>query len=118
MTNEATLYKFFSQFGIPAYPNTAVPDKAVFPYLTYELQTAYFGDGDQYITIQLWYKTDSESLPNAKANEIAAVIGRGGVMLESGIWVKRGSPWCVAANTENDKTIKLRQLNVTLEYLN
>ena len=43
MTAESALHKFWSGFGIKAYPTTAVPDDAVFPWLTYEVQTGFFG---------------------------------------------------------------------------
>lgn len=120
MTQTAALYKFFSGFDIDAYPNTGVPDEPVLPYLTYEVQQSAFNEGEVYITVQIWYKSDSEAKPNAKAKEIADAIGRGGHVItcdDGAIWIKRGSPWCIASNAEGDVTIKLRQLNVTLEYL-
>lgn len=120
MTETAALNKFFSGFKIDAYPNTAVPDQPLLPYLTYEVQRSDFEGGECYITVQLWYKSESEAVPNAKVDEIAKAIGRGGRMLtcDSGaIWIKKGSPWCINSNAEGDSTIKLRQLNVTLEYL-
>lgn len=120
MTETAALLNFFSGFGLDAYPNTAVPDNTLLPYLTYEVERSSLGKGEVYITVQLWYKTDSEAVPNAKVDEIAKAIGRGGNIIDcdsGAIWIKKGSPWCINANAENDNTIKLRQLNVTLEYL-
>ena len=120
MTQTAAVYKFFSSFDIDAYPNTGVPEEPVLPYLTYEVQQSAFNEGEVYITVQIWYKSDSEAKPNAKAKEIADAIGRGGHIIacdDGAIWIKRGSPWCIASNAEGDVTIKLRQLNVTLEYL-
>ena len=120
MTQTAALYNFFSSFGIDAYPNTAVPDTPMLPYLTYEVQQSSFGEGECYITVQLWYKTDSEAKPNAKVKEIYEAIGKGGKLIkcdDGAIWIKRGSPWCINSNAEGDVTIKLRQLNITLEYL-
>ena len=119
MTESAALLKFFQGFEIDAYPNTAVPDNTPLPYLTYEVQRASFGK-EVYIIVQIWYKTNSEAIPNAKADEIAKAIGRGGKMLQcdgGALWLKMGSPWCISSNTENDNTLKLRQLNVTIEYL-
>ena len=119
MTEIAALKDFFSGFEIDAYPNTAVPDKTPLPYLTYEVQRGDFGD-ECYITVQIWYKTSSEAKPNAKAEEIAKAIGRGGKVITcdgGAIWIKKGSPWCINSSAENDNTIKLRQLNITLEYL-
>lgn len=119
MTQAAALNQFFSQFGIDAYPNTGVPEQPMLPYLTYELQTSGFGE-ECYITVQLWYKSESEAVPNAKAHEIGEAIGRGGCILhcdDGVIWLKKGTPWCINQNAEGDYTLKLRQLNVTLEYL-
>lgn len=42
MAKEAALKKFFSGFGITAYPSTAVPENVEFPYLTYEVITSAF----------------------------------------------------------------------------
>lgn len=120
MTAEAALYQFWSGFGINAYPTTAVPDDTVFPWLTYEVQTGFFGDGELGIAVNLYYYTDSEKEPNLKAKEIADAIGQGGVQIpydDGTIWIKRGTPWCINLVDNTDRTIKRRQLNVTLEYL-
>lgn len=121
MTKEAALYAFFSTFGIPAYAETSVPSDAEFPYLTYSLTTAAFGEGDVNITVNLWYYTDSETVVNAKAREIGTVIGRGGRIVfcdDGAIWIKRGSPFsqAVEGQGDNDK-IKRRYINVDLEYI-
>lgn len=120
MTAESALHKFWSGFGIKAYPTTAVPDDAVFPWLTYEVQTGFFGDGDLNVSVSLWFYTESEKIPNDKVREIGEVIGRGGVQIpydEGVIWIKRGSPWCNNLVDETDRSIKRRELNVSLEYL-
>lgn len=119
MTKAAALYKFFSSFGISAYVSTSVPDDAEFPRLTYELVTSAFDGGEVSCTVNLWYKSDTEIEPNAKAQEIADKIGIGGKVIpcEDGyIWIKRGSPWCQSIADDND-LIKRRYINVTLEYL-
>ena len=78
MTTGEALYKFFNSFGITAYPTTSVPDDVVFPYMTYDYYDGFFGDAEQTITASLWFYTTSELIPNKKADEIAASIGRGG----------------------------------------
>lgn len=120
MTKEAALKQFFSGFGIAAYPSTAVPSDVEFPYLTYEVITAAWGDGEVGLTVNLWYFTTQESLPNAKARELSEAIGMGGVRLrcdEGLIWLKRGSPWCQNLTDETNKNIKRRYINVTAEYM-
>lgn len=120
MTKTAALYQFFSSFGMPAYAASSVPDDVIFPYLTYELITSAWGGGEAGLTVNLWFYTTSEAIPNAKAQELSEAIGLGGVMLpcDGGtIWLKRGSPWCQSLKDETSPTIKRRYLNVTAEYL-
>lgn len=120
MTKGEALQQFFSGFGLTAYAASSVPDDTVFPYLTYDLVTGSWGDMDTSITVNLWYHTDSEALPNAKADEIADTIGIGGKVLlcdGGGIWIKRGSPWCQSLADETDKSIKRRYINISAEFL-
>ena len=120
MTKTQALFKFFNSFDINAYPNTAVPDDVIFPYMTYEVKTGAFDSGPIAIGLSIWYHTDSEKVLNDKAEEIGEAIGLGGVILshDTGvIWITRGEPWCIPLNDENDKTIKRRMLNLSLEYM-
>lgn len=120
MTAEAALNKFWSSFGLKAYPSTAVPDDTVFPWITYEVQTAFSGDLAVNVAVDLWFYTDSEKEPNQKAREIGEAIGRGGIQIpydDGSIWIKRGTPWCINLTDETNRAIKRRQLNVALEYL-
>lgn len=120
MTKAAALHKFFSSFDIPAYVVSNVPEDARFPWLTYELITSAFDEGEVGLTINLWYYTDSEAIPNAKAQEISDRIGRGGVTIPCAgglIWLKRGSPFCQSLRDDADPTIKRRYINITAEYI-
>lgn len=120
MTKAAALYQFFSSFGMPAYTSTSVPDGVTFPYLTYELITSAFKAGEVGLTVNLWFYTTSEAIPNAKAEELSEAIGMGGKILKCDggyIWLKRGSPWCQSLSDETSPTIKRRYINVTAEYL-
>lgn len=119
MTKAEALYNFFNSFGIDGYPETNVPDKAKLPYLTYESRIGMVGENIA-IAIQLWYKTESEAVPNAKVEEIAEAIGLGGIQIrhdEGSIWIKRGTPFAIAQNAETDNTIKMRQININLEFI-
>lgn len=121
MTAEAALYAFFNGFGIPAYAATAVPDNRPFPYITYNLVVGDWEGGESMLTADVWYRTESESLPNAKVREISAAIGMSGVTLpcDGGmLWLKRGTPWAQAVNvSETDENVKRRYLNIDIEYL-
>ena len=119
MTKDKALHAWFSQF-LPAYPTSNVPKDAVFPWLTYELITGSWDSGEIALTVNLWYYTESEAIPNDKAQELSDPIGYGGVTLpcDGGfIWLKRGSPWCQNVRDDTDKNIKRRYINVTAEYL-
>lgn len=119
MTKDKALHAWFSQF-LSAYPTSNVPEDAVFPWLTYELITGSWESGKIALTVNLWYYTESEAVPNAKAQEIADAIGMGGtfVFYDGGaMWITRGSPWCQNIADESDKNIKRRYLNLTVEYL-
>lgn len=120
MTKTAALYQFFSSFGMTAYTSTSVPDDVEFPYLTYEPITSAWDGGEVGLTVNLWFYTTSEAVPNAKAEELSAAIGLGGKMLKCDggyIWLKRGSPWCQPLSDETDQNIKRRYINVSAEYL-
>lgn len=119
MTKGAALQAFFSQF-MDAYAASSVPDDVLFPYLTYELTTSAWDGGEVGLTMNLWFYTTSEAVPNAKAQELSDVIGYGGVTLpcDGGfIWLKRGSPWCQSLRDDTDPMIKRRYCNMTAEYL-
>lgn len=120
MTKAAALQNFFSGFGMYAYPTTAVPSGAELPYLTYDPVFDSWEGGEVGITVKLWFYTESEAVPNAKAQELSEAIGRGGKVIpcDGGfIWLKRGSPWCRNITDDIDRNIKCRDINVTADYL-
>lgn len=120
MTKEAALHNFFNNFGLEGVPTSSVPGDIVFPYLTYELITDNWLGGEQALTVNLWYYTESEAAPNKKAREISEAIGAGGKILacDGGyIWIKRGSPWCQNIVDTDKPQIKRRYINITAEYL-
>lgn len=119
MTKEAALQAFFERF-LPSYASASVPDDVTFPYLTYDLITSAWEEGEVGLTVNLWYYTTSEATPNAMARTLSEAIGRGGTLLPcdgGAIWLKRGSPWCQSLHDDADTRIKRRYINVTAEYL-
>lgn len=121
MTPEAAIYQFLSGFDIPAYAATATPSDAEFPYITYDLVVGTWGGGEVNMPVNVWYRTDSEALPNAKVREIADAMGLGGVQLHCDggtLWLKKGSPWAQAVRVEGeDDKVKRRYVNINIEYL-
>ena len=105
MTKGAALQQFFDSF--------------LLPYLTYDAVFDAEG-GAPSLTVNLWFYTTSEAVPNAKAQEISDSIGIGGKLLKFDggyIWIRRGSPFCQALADKTDKNIKRRYLNITAEFL-
>lgn len=118
MTADKALHQFFNSFGIPAFPETAVPDKQEMPYITYPFAFSRFDDLPVNLTVYLWYKTESEATPTAKGMEIINTIGRGGCTVEVDggyIWLTTGSP-ALRTVPDEDNSIKRRALNITAEY--
>lgn len=119
MTKEAALQAFFERF-LPSYAAAAVPDDVTFPYLTYDLITSAWEEGEVGLTVNLWYYTTGEATPNAMARTLSEAIGPGGVLLpceDGAVWLKRGSPWCQSLYDNADPRIKRRYINVTAEFL-
>ena len=119
MTKGAALQSFFDGI-MTSYAESAVPEDATLPYLTYELITSAWNGGEVGLTVNMWFRTTSEKEPNAAVDKLSKAIGLGGVFLhcdDGVIWLKRGSPWSQSLTDATDKTIKRRYINVTAEYL-
>lgn len=120
MTKEQALHKFFNSFDIIGYRTTSVPDDVIFPYLTYDAPISSFEEDPVSITANLYFYTESEADPDAKAEEIRQAIGTRGALLSCDggyIWLKWGSPWCQSLVDDTNKNIKRRYMNITAEYL-
>lgn len=121
MTPEAAIYTFLSGFSIPAYAASSVPDQAQFPYITYELVLGLWEGTEVNVPVNVWYRTESEAIPNAKVREISQAIGLGGttVPCDGGmLWIKRGMPWAQSVTVEGeDDKVKRRYVNINIEFL-
>ena len=120
MTKNKALYAWFNEGAIPFYRASSVPDDVVMPYGTYEYIDSAFDLGEVGLTVNLWFRTESEAIPDEKAQELSKRIGYGGVTIpcDGGyIWLKRGSPFCQSLKYEEDNNIKRRYINLTAEYL-
>lgn len=119
MTKNKVLYAWFNEF-MRFYRDTSVPVDAAMPYGTYSYTETAFPNEQVNIVVNLWYRTESEALPDADAQALSEKIGYGGVLLECDegyLWLKRGSPWCNSLTDEEDPAIKRRYINITAEYL-
>ena len=122
MTKEQVLQDFFSGFGLTAFQEDAVPtggDKPQFPYITYELAVDDFWGGEVALSMDIWYRGDSEAEPNAKAREVSkALIGCKCIPCDGGgVILKKGSPFCQSMGDTADDKIKRRHINVTAEFI-
>ena len=112
MPSKAVAFQgWLSSFGMPAYAASSVPDDAALPYATYDLADGCILDGEVNQTVNLWFRTESETVPNAKAAELGRALGMGGVILPcdgGAMWVKRGS---------GEAGGKRRYLNIDIEYI-
>lgn len=121
MTKEQALYSFWSSFQLPAYEENSVFSMNTapsYPYITYEIQTDSFG-GEISLSASLWYRSASWTAANAKAREISAVIGMGGMCLpldNGAMWLKRRTPFTQAMGDTSDDMIKRLVLNIGVEY--
>lgn len=120
MSKASAFYTFFSGFGIMAYEESNVKANPTFPYLTYTYAVGDFDSGEVPIVVNLWYRTESNTAIDAKAEEIYEAIGRGGATIlvsDGAIWLKRGSPFCQAIAEPSDANIRRRYINITAEFL-
>lgn len=118
MSTDSALYQFFNKFGIPAYPETAVPDNAQMPYITYSYSETAFDAGDAYITVNVWFKAESELIPTTKAREIVDAVGYSGCIVKHDdgyIWLKQGTP-LIQKIADEDNTVKRRLINLNAEF--
>lgn len=127
MKKNAALYSWLNEF-LPFYRSTVTDPgenpAREFPYGTYDyISDAWTGDdagGVASISVSLWYRTESEAEPDAKAQEISEAIGIGGKLLacdEGFIWVQRGSPFVQSMAYTEDPAIKRRYINLNVIYL-
>lgn len=115
MTKAQALYSFFSSFDIPAFEENSVPKTAELPYLTYQLV-----DGERVsVVCTLFYRSSSLKEITEKSEEIALRLGLGGTIVkyDNGlIWLMRGEPFSFNSVDEVDKTIKIKSINIEIEY--
>lgn len=109
------LTSFWNSFGIPAYDSSSVPESAAFPYITFDVAQDSFG-AETIMQASVWYRSTSWEGIEQTVEAISQKISRGGVMIESKIWLKKGTPFAQRVPDEDD-AIRRYVLNVTAEYM-
>ena len=120
MTKSAAVFQWLSTFGLQVYAVDAVPNVVSYPYMTYDLSVAALGNGDCPLIVNLYFRNVAGSEANAKAEEIAKDIGRGGKQLlcdDGIIWLTRGTPFWQAIKNTDDEKIRQRYININVEWL-
>ena len=119
MTKNKALYAWFNDF-MPFYRASSVPDDVIMPYGTYEYIESAFDAGEVGLTVNLFFRTESEAIPDEAAQELSNRIGYGGAKIPCGggyMLLKRGKALCQSVVYEEDPAIKRRYINITAEYL-
>ena len=121
MDRDQAIHNFWSGFGIKAYDENTVPDKAFEKnndhYLTYAVINAGF-NMPVLASASLWYRDTSWASISAKAQQIGNFLGEGGTIVpydDGALWIKRGSPFAQRMGDEDD-TVRRIYINVEFDY--
>lgn len=122
MDKTQAIYYFWSQFGLPAYDENSVPtgdDSPDLPYITYSVSLGSVGSAVP-LTGSLWYDSYTWRDISAKADEIAAYLGRGGVIIPcdgGAVWLAQGEPFSQHMSDDNKSSVKRIYMNLQAEFL-
>ena len=119
MTQEASLYSLFSSFGLPAYPNIAVPDDAAYPYITYPVVSGHFAD-DAFLSVYLYTKNESVSQLTARVRAIGDRLKNGGETVDCDggyVWLTTGDPWVNYMVDPDDTSVRFAVMNINVEFI-
>lgn len=118
MNKLQALHSFFGSFGLTAYVETAVPDSATLPYLTYESTLSDFRN-TAFVNASLWYYGSSMTAISEKTLAIEQRLKNGGEMIQcddGAIWVRMSSPFAQSMSDENDM-IRRVVLSFNIDYI-
>lgn len=121
MDKSQAIKAFWAGFGLPAFDRTTVPDNAIDTYgayITYNVVKSAF-DAPVPMSADIWYRDPSWASIEAKAEEIARVIGRGGVKIRcdgGGIWIVRERNFMERIEDADDM-VRRMHINVIVEYI-
>ena len=117
MNSAQALHSFWASFGWETYDENSVPDNAGFPRLTYDVIESTIDDKVA-LNGNLFNKSTSWATLQEKLEQIDAVIGRGGKIVNydgGALWITKGAPFA-RRYSEND-TIKQIIINIQVEYI-
>jgi hypothetical protein len=117
MNKAQAIHSFWSSFGLPAYDENTVPDKAKMPYITYSVSESEF-EYPTALTGSLWYRSPSWEDITLKSYEISKYISLSGklIQLDDGkLWIYRGSPFAQRM-ADTDDTVRRIVINIVAEF--
>ena len=118
MDKYEALNKFYSSFGLKAYEENSVPEKAKMPYITYEVITSSLGDNNVALALQIWFN-DTKLITIDKLTEEISDALSGGKKLKCDdgyIVLYRGKPFAQNIKTI-DKSIKCKYITVMADFV-
>ena len=129
MTNTAkALYGFFSQFGIPAYPEGGVPTytydaqgnraEVKPPYITYQVVRPNWR-AQAPLYARVWYRSTTYAEIGATVDAIAAAIGEGvSLPTEDGaVYLYQEDTFAQYQDMAGDATLKCAYLSMSIHAL-
>lgn len=118
MDKYQALNKFYNSFGIKAYEENSVPEKAKMPYITYEVMTSAFSDDKTALTMQIWFNdTKLVGIDNLTEKISDALSGGKKLKCDNGyIVLYRGNPFAQNVKTI-DKSIKCKYVTIMCDYV-
>lgn len=119
MDKYEALDKFYNSFGIKAYEENSVPDKAVMPYITYEVITAAFDAENVGLSCQIFFKEKSLRHIDELTEKLAQELSGGKKLrCDNGyIVLYRGEPFAQNMRTSDDKSVKCKYVTIMADYV-
>lgn len=119
MNKWQAIQNFWSGFQWPAYDENSVPDDALFPRITYDVQTDSLGNV-VLLSASLWDRSTSWERISKKSDQIAKEIVNMDpptIKLDEGrLYITKGSPFASRMGDEDD-SVKRIYLNINAEFL-
>lgn len=121
MDKSQSIHEFWSQFGLTAYDENAVPDDAEMPYITYNVGIGSLGD-PIFLSGSLWYRSTSWREITKKADEIEAAVKSNGYYIvdienRGHTFITAGSPFYQRMADPADDMIRRIYINLNVEFL-
>lgn len=112
------LLNFYGSFGLSVYPEESVLKDVKFPWLTYSMNKGDF-DTKTSVVLHLHFYTESEKIPNEKADEICNAIRTSSPIISNdGVLVlETGSPEWYSVPDQSDMMHKHRIINIDIQWM-